>query len=56
MYERRSRLSSHKNQELIKLLVAGVSARAASEVSGVHKDTSIRFLNGVVPADPEQAT
>ncbi|MEM7790022.1 MAG: IS1595 family transposase, partial [Verrucomicrobiota bacterium] len=34
MYERRSRLSRHKQSELLKLFVAGTRARAASEIVG----------------------
>lgn len=47
MYKRRSRLSSRKQQELIKLFVTGVSARAASEVTEVHKNTATKFFMGL---------
>ena len=47
MYKRKSRLSSRRQQELIKLFVAGVSARAASEVTEVHKNTATKFFMGL---------
>ena len=40
MYARRSRLSRYKQYELLKMFVAGVTARAASEVVGVHRNTA----------------
>lgn len=43
MYERRSRLSRHKQNELLKMFVAGVTARAASEIIGVHRNTAASF-------------
>ena len=43
MYERRSRLSRHKQYELLKMFVAGVTARAASEIVGVHRNTAAKF-------------
>jgi len=44
MYERRSRLSSHKQSELIKLFVVGSTARAAAEVVGVNRNTAASFF------------
>ena len=43
MYERRSRLSRYKQYELIKMFVAGVTARAASEIVEVHRNTAAKF-------------
>lgn len=44
MYQRKSRLSLHKQGELIKLFVAGSTARAASEIVGVNKHTATTFF------------
>jgi len=44
MYERRSRLSSRQQNRLIEYFVAGVTARAAAELTGVQANTSIRFF------------
>lgn len=43
MYERKSRLSRHKQMRLIEHFVAGTTARAASEIVGVQANTSINF-------------
>ncbi len=40
MYERRSRLSSRQQTELIKFVVAGATARAAGEIVGVHRNAA----------------
>lgn len=44
MYERRSRLTAWQQRELIKLFVAGSTARAASEIIGVHRNTAAGFF------------
>ena len=44
MYERRSRLSRYKQGELLKLFVAGSTARAAAEIVGVHRNTAASFF------------
>jgi len=44
MYERRSRLSWRQQAELIKLFVAGSTARAAAEIVGVHRNTAASFF------------
>ena len=44
IYERRSRLSRHKQGELLKLFVAGSTARAAAEIVGVHRNTASMFF------------
>jgi transposase len=44
MYQRKSRLTARKQGELIKLFVAGVTARAAAEVAGVNRNTSATFF------------
>ncbi len=38
MYERRSRLPSHLQGELLKMFVVGATARAGAEVVGVHRN------------------
>jgi len=43
MKERKSRLSSHKQQRLIEHFVAGTTARAASEIIEVQPNTAARF-------------
>ena len=43
MYKRRSRLSRYKQTELLKMFVAAVTARAASEIVGVHRNTAAKF-------------
>ncbi|WP_309387898.1 IS1595 family transposase [Cerasicoccus frondis] len=43
MYERKSRLSQHKQYRLMEHFVAGTTARAASEIVGVHRNTAISF-------------
>tara|TARA_B100001123_G_scaffold111831_1_gene130201 strand:+ start:55 stop:714 length:660 start_codon:yes stop_codon:yes gene_type:complete len=43
MYERKSRLSQHKQHRLMEHFVAGTTARAASEIVGVHRNTAISF-------------
>lgn len=44
MYQRKSRLSAHKQSELIKLFVAGSTARAAAQIVGVNRNTSASFF------------
>jgi transposase len=44
MYERRSRLPARKQSELLKLFVAGVTARAAAELAAVQANTAARFF------------
>ena len=44
MYQRKSRLSSYKQGDLIKLFVAGATARAAAEIVGVNKHTAATFF------------
>ena len=44
MYERRSRLSPRLQSRLIEHFVAGSTARAASEVTGVNVKTATRFF------------
>jgi len=43
-YKRRSRLSSKQQSELIKLFVAGATARASAQLVGVQANTAIRFF------------
>ena len=43
MYERKSRLSSKKQNRLLEHFVAGTTARAAAEIIGVQANTAIRF-------------
>jgi len=44
MYQRKSRLPARKQSELIKLFVAGVTARAAAEITEVNKHTAATFF------------
>jgi transposase len=44
MYQRKSRLSPYKQGDLIKLFVAGATARAAAEIVGVNKHTAATFF------------
>ena len=44
MYQRKSRLSAHKQSELIKLFIAGSTARAAAEIVGVNRNTSASYF------------
>ena len=46
MYERRSRLSSRQQAELIKFFVAGSTARAAGEIVAVHGIQPLHILCG----------
>ena len=44
MYQRKSRLPARKQSELIKLFVAGMTARAAAEITEVNKHTAATFF------------
>lgn len=44
MYQRKSRLSQHKQAELMKLFVAGSTARAAAEIVGVNRNTAASYF------------
>ena len=44
MYERRSRLDSRQQTELIKFFVAGATARAAGEMVGVNRNTAVSYF------------
>jgi transposase len=44
MYERKSRLSIRQQNRLLEHFVAGVTARAAAELTGVQANTAIRFF------------
>ena len=44
MYERRSRLNFRQQSELIKLFVAGATARTAGELVGVHRNTAVSYF------------
>ena len=44
MYERRSRLNSRQQTELIKFFVAGATARAAGEIAGVNRNTATSYF------------
>ena len=43
MYIRRTRFSPHKQGTLLKLFVAGATARAAAASIGVHRNTAAEF-------------
>ncbi len=42
---RKSRLSQYKQNKLIELFVAGVTARTAAELVGVNKNTTAYYLH-----------
>ena len=42
---RKSRLSQHKQNKLIELFVAGVTARIAAQLVGVNKDTAAYYFH-----------
>lgn len=44
MYKQRSRLSLRQQSELIKLFVAGATARTAGELVGVHRNTAVSYF------------
>lgn len=44
MYKRRSRLSSRQQAELTKPFVARATARAAGEITGVHRNTAASYF------------
>ena len=44
MCERQSRLSLRQQSGLIKLLVAGATARTAGELAGVHRNTAVSYF------------
>jgi len=45
MYIKYCKLSRNKQVELIKYFVAGTTARTAGELSGIHRNTAIRFFH-----------
>lgn len=44
MYERKSRLTPRQQSKLIEHFVAGTTARAAAELTGIQANTAIRFF------------
>ena len=44
MYQRKRRLSPRKQGDLIKLFVAGATARATAEIVGVDRNTAATFF------------
>lgn len=44
MYERKSRLSLYKQRRLVEHFVAGTTARAASEIVGVNRNTAAAYF------------
>ena len=44
MYVKHCKLSKSKQLELIKLFVAGATARTAADLSGIHRNTAVRFF------------
>jgi len=47
MYQRKSRLSAHKQSELIKLFVAESTARAEAQIVGVNHTTRQKTGNKI---------
>lgn len=59
MYERKSRLSSHKRSRLMEHFVAGTTARAAAQLVGVNKNTAVSFftrLRKVIAEEMDKAS
>jgi transposase len=56
MYERRSRLASYQQGELLKMFVVGATARAAAEVVGVHRNTAAGFFHAFTQAYSQYTT
>ena len=42
---KKSRLSQYKQQKLIELFVAGVTARTAAGLAGVHRNTAAYYFS-----------
>ncbi|HGG9981611.1 TPA: IS1595 family transposase, partial [Neisseria meningitidis] len=42
---RKSRLSRYKQNKLIELFVAGVTARTAAELVGINKNTAVYYFH-----------
>ena len=53
MYRRKSRLKARQHSELIKLFVAGSTARATAEIVGVHRNTSPSFFMRLDISSPQ---
>lgn len=45
MYVKHCKLSRNKQLELMKYFVAGVTARTAADLTGIHRNTAIRFFH-----------
>ena len=45
MYVKHCKLSRTKQLELMKYFVASVTARAAADLTGIHRNTAIRFFH-----------
>jgi transposase len=44
MYVKHCKLKLNKQLELIKYFVAGSAARTAAELTGIHRNTAVRFF------------
>ena len=56
MYTRKSRLSSYKQSRLIEHVVAGTTARAATQIIGVQANTAITFYIRLKQAPSREAS
>ncbi len=45
MYVKHCKLTKNKQLDLIKYFVAGSTARTAAELTGIHRNTAIRFFH-----------
>jgi transposase len=45
MYIKHCKLTAKKQLELIKYFVAGSTARTAAELTGIHRNTAVRFFH-----------
>ena len=45
MYIKHCKLTRNKQLELMKYFVAGATARTASELAGIHRNTAVRFFH-----------
>lgn len=50
MYVKHCKLSRNKQLELMKYFVAGVTARTAADLTGIHRNTAIRFFHKLCSA------
>ena len=47
MYVKHCKIAKNKQLKLIEFFVAGISARTAAELAGVHRNSAIRFFHKI---------